>query len=434
MSHDSTLQQAEPRLQDFPQYVPSYKQKVGAYMRIETSAPTSSFGQGSSCNYGSVLNATFREDNQSSPCQPPHSTYGGAADDQATYFNKNRMYKRRIGLSLFHLLMSRCQALQCIVNASECKPQTQKSTLDIHINYSKILSFAQEARKIAEELESVALEARSAYWAGRGCGGLRDWQTATIHFTNAVRLDASYSNLEHTRAHYGGLLRHEKEDVEFLLQNAKQRYNEWTHKTKKPQKKQDGQDVETANLRDMRDPSWTPNRDFRNWAAKQQLDKNRKAGRRRNVFLPKEGQEVRKLWKYEIPIIRKRLEILDGKNTFRRTLNADEWFYVLRGNLAIKDDNISTNHQDEKEPGSKTDITTTPASSPSICSSKQSLFDESRNLDDELQQSGYLETRPPSASSFERITQPGCEEDLPPSPSSSHDLINAQTTLHIDPL
>lgn len=444
MSHNSTLQQAAPRLQHVTQCVPTYKQKVAAYIRIDTDASASPNERGPSCNYGLVLDTTLREDNEPSPCTPPDSTHGATADDRITHFENPRLYKRTMGMSLFHLLMSRCHALQCIVNASECKPHTQHSSLDIHKTYSRIFSFAQEAMKIAERLESVALEARCEYWAGRGCGGLRDWQAAIMHFTNAIRLNESRGSSENTISQSKGLLSHEKEDVEFLLQNAKQRHSEWLLRTKKIQQSQATEATEVtkdAGWKDMKGPPWTPNHDFRNWCIKQQLEKSKKDGARTNVFLPRDGQKVHKLWKHEIPMIRNRLNIPDGNDIFRRTLNADEWFYIFRGIPTATGDNISTNGQgdtEKKVSGVGKKVTTPVTGYPPSCSLEQSPLEESFSLDDELQQSGYMdceEERPPSAGSFEGMTYPDVEGDLRSSPATASPLdpINLQATLlHID--
>ncbi|USP78717.1 uncharacterized protein yc1106_05991 [Curvularia clavata] len=423
MSHDLTPQYAAPKLQNVPQYIPTYKQKVGAYMRVDTNVSTSSNGQHLSYNYGLVLDATLREDSNPSPCTPQDSTHGATANIRATCFDRPRTYKRTMGMSLFHLLLSRCQAIQCIVNASECKPQTQKSILDTQKSYSRIVIFTQEAMKIAESLESVALEARCEYWAGRGYRGLQDWRAAIMHFTNATRLDSSHGNSKHPISHFEGLLPHEKEDVGFLLQDAKQRHNEWTLRTKKIQKSQDEEDSKEAGWKDMKDHLWTPNGNLGDCVTKQQVENNSKAGIRTNVFLPKDGQKVRKLWKHEIPMIRKRLSMPDGKSSFRRTLNANEWFYILRGISTAEEDNISKNDQgeteeeeeeeEEEDAGVEKDTMSSPAGSPSIYSLKQSPIEKSLNLDDELQQSGFVDggETPPAVGSFGGMTSRDVEED-----------------------
>jgi hypothetical protein len=392
----------------FSQVAPTFKQKVYDYINGSVPSSITPAGDNSSFDYGSASRAPRHGKDSPSSGSLPDFTDGASLDE---LFKEHNTYRSRMRLIQFRALIYRCQVLQCAVNILERKPRTDEVDSDVHESYSKIYHFASKARKLAEGLENGTLQARSEYWAGRGCGGLRDWQAAIMHFANAIKLDTPYTG-NHKKFRHRGLLSNEREDVNFLLQNVTKHCNEWTCETKPARKSLYQVDPEDIGLEAPRGPRWAPYHDWMKHAAKQQLEKNKRTGKPMNHLLNSEGQLSTILGEKELKMIRRRLAKPGGKSIFRRTLSADEWFYILHGDAAMKNRSLVAKSETKFEAGNdRLDKSISFSLPPSIASSKQASPGIPQRLCDELQINGYQdgEETPP---------HPVGGRNTPPSPSS----------------
>lgn len=130
----------------------------------------------------------------------------------------------RASLVELRTLLMRCQVLQATMNNVERKPWKHYAKAAPYPHYSKMRKIAYRARKVAERLESSELQARCEYWAGRGCGGMKDWGAAADHFASAMQLDVENDTYPSGRTRLRGLRPNEKEDVEILQRDASQRH------------------------------------------------------------------------------------------------------------------------------------------------------------------------------------------------------------------
>jgi hypothetical protein len=151
-------------------------------------------------------------------------------------------------LALLRLFLMRCECLYFTANILECKPGEHPQTSGDNY-YSDIRKFATKAGQLAESLDNRGLQARCQYWAGHGCGGMRDWLAAKDHFAAAIKLDVPHDADAHARSGTKGLKRKEKEDVWILLKTVTRNHEEYLCK--------DSSD----RYGDFEGPSWTPERD-----------------------------------------------------------------------------------------------------------------------------------------------------------------------------
>ncbi|EUC39757.1 hypothetical protein COCMIDRAFT_46782, partial [Bipolaris oryzae ATCC 44560] len=291
-----------------------------------------------------------------------------------------------------HLFILRCQVLQSMLDILERKPRTDEVKSNIHIHYDNIYRFASKAGKLAEGFDDTTLQARSEYWTGRGCGGLGDWQSAKTHFGNAIKLDTPNSANYHNGFQNRGLRPNERADVRFLLHIATRRYDRWVHKIEEARKTLSELEFEEIDWEkeSMKDGYWTPYRDGLKRAIKQQAEIGRKTGRPMNHLLTSEGQEANILSQKEIKMVLRRLAKRDDKALLCRTLNAEEWRYIFRGNAAVGKDNLSANDTGKGE--TKDCLPDQPVEHslpPSIHASAQPSPEISRNLCDELEENEY---------------------------------------------
>ncbi|EMD69881.1 hypothetical protein GGP41_000053 [Bipolaris sorokiniana] len=373
-----------------------------------------------SFNGGSAVHTLSPTVNHLSPSGRPDFIDGAPLDET---LKEHDTHKSSVRLVQFHLFILRCQVLQSVLDILERKPRMNEVKSEIHTHYRKIYRFASKAGKLAEGFDNTTLQARSEYWAGRGCGGLGDWQSAKTHFGNAIKLDTPNNANNHKNFQHRGLRPNEQADVRFLLQIATQRYDRWAHKIERARKTLGELEFEEIDWEkeNVEGRHWTPYRDCMKRAAKQQAEMSRKTGRPMNHLFTSEGQPADFLSQEEIKMVLKRLAKRDNMALLYRTLNAEEWRYIFRGDAAMGKDNIGTNDTGKGEteecvPEQIVDHSLPP----SISASAQPSPEISRNLCDELEENEYQsggETPALSSTSFTSHTYADNEGDVPSSTS-----------------
>ncbi|KAF1839399.1 hypothetical protein BDW02DRAFT_150785 [Decorospora gaudefroyi] len=249
-----------------------------------------------------------------------------AGDGIPAHLRHHDPFKIRIPLHHFRILMMRCEVLQSTVNTLERKPWAHDSDQVLQSYYRNMRYAAIKARKLAQDLLSDELQARAEYWAGRGCGGLRDWQDAVSHFTAAMKFDAPRGGSNQGEVGQGGgLSQNEREDVGFLLQSVKRR------RDLKRERAKEGDRGPLEHVDDWEEPAWMPDRERLAEMAKKEADgaKRRSARYSQQFGANAIGEMV--LAKEDIEAVHQRFEIADGKQSFRRRLGKEEWLWILHG-------------------------------------------------------------------------------------------------------
>ncbi|CAO2654589.1 Nn.00g113220.m01.CDS01 [Neocucurbitaria sp. VM-36] len=189
-------------------------------------------------------------------------------DGIPTHLKEKDEFKTKMRLILLRTLLTRCEVLLSIVHELERKPWAYDATKPPYYYYSKIRNFAYRARRLAEALESRDLQARCEYWAGRGCGGTRDWHAASQHFALAIKLDVENDTFPSGRTKKRALRPNEKEDVHFLLESVTRRHERWLRDTADArgaaqyESEFTGKRIEECiNWDSMDSPTWLPERD-----------------------------------------------------------------------------------------------------------------------------------------------------------------------------
>lgn len=329
-----------------------------------------------------------------------------AEDGIPSHLKEKDAFRTRMRLIQLRTLLARCLALQSTVHELERKPWAQKCTRPPYYYYSKMRNFAHRARRLAEALESRDLQARCEYWAGRACGGTRDWQAAAQHFSHAIKRDVQHDTYPSGRLRIRGLRPDEKEDVHFLLDSVTRRYESWLKKTAdarwaaRYEAEHTGRPIEACvNWDSLDSPTWLPDRDRIVQIAKMKLGKeaNILASNERETIRIEKEKEVK--WKYE-----------DELN--RRSLSEKEWRYIRYGDERTrkhKDSSIrSSRPRNPKKPNKhqgKDTASLSSSSGPSDTTAIQISPDPSLNLQEELEQAGWS-SRTPSPPSFSRTPSP----------------------------
>ncbi|EOA87079.1 uncharacterized protein SETTUDRAFT_31380 [Exserohilum turcica Et28A] len=290
-------------------------------------------------------------------------------------------------LVLFRSYISHCLVLQSSANISERKPLTKKLSSELDKKYAKMRQLAFKAQQQAEALERRDLKARSEYWSGRACGGLRDWETAVKHFAVAIKLDVRNPTDKHIEPFREGLLPDEKNDVDFLLQYVTQRRDEWAQRKDKEEKRMhlQGFYIEDIDWEALKDPHWTPHRDFMMYSAKQQH--SGVSGKPVNHVNSSADQWRPVLHDIEIRVVNQKLAVQDDKQYFRHTLTAEEWKYILRGDENTKKNLLRVQGMRKGKIEHKREISFLP--SPRSIPSTHSSPKMARDLCSELEQAGF---------------------------------------------
>jgi len=311
--------------------------------------------------------------------------------------NTSDDFRIAMGLIQCRTYLNRCVVLQSIINSIERTPRAQQSEAEteaiVRSYYNRIHKFAVAAWQLAEARSSRGLLARSQYWCGRGCGGLRDWDAAVSHFTSAVNMDLSDVYLKSRSRQQTGLLKAEREDVDFLLQSVTQRYNEWilnggAHKTVDDQEASPSP-TEVIRKEALKGPRWTPHQERLVYLAEQQCSTEASSDRQRSHLRSSEDAGV-SLNEKDMAAAEERLSLKDDKQGIRNTFNADEWYYVLRGHKPTKKRTDRTEHSSARDRGHQN--SKPPQLPPSVASTQSrnhSSLRFSHDLSNALDAAGY---------------------------------------------
>ena len=253
-------------------------------------------------------------------------------DGVSSYLKPENAFRTRMRLVQFRNYLIRCQLLYLTVQSMERKPWKWHSHAQLAQYYSNIRCLAIKACSVSEAIGSDDLRARAEYWAGRGCGGLQDWQAAITHFAAAIKFDVPNYTDEKGTAFQRGLLQDEKDDVEFLLHSVKQRYQEWERRKEDAQKAESGVGA-THNYpielhwEGLKDARWTPDQDRIIHIAKQQYGSKRRSMTR---FASTETG-ASDYTNHEVHFIFQRMSLDDENKLVRKTLSEEEWRYIIGG-------------------------------------------------------------------------------------------------------
>jgi len=314
-------------------------------------------------------------------------------------------FRLAMGLIQCQTYLNRCVVLQSIINSMERTPRAQQSEAEaeaiVRSYYKRIHRFAVEAYQLAEARSSRSLLARSEYWCGRGCGGLREWDAAVSHFTSAVNMDLSDVYFKGMPRQQRGLLKTEREDVDFLLQSVTQRYNEWilnggAHKTGNNQEASPSP-TEVIRKEALKGPRWRPHQERLVYLAEQQCSTEGSSDRQLSYLRSSEHAGV-SLNEKDMAAAEERLSLKDDKQGIRNTLNADEWFYVLRGHKPTKKRTDRTEHNSARDRGHQDSRPSKlPPSVASTHARSVSSLEPSHDLRNALDTAGYESSgAPPS--------------------------------------
>ncbi|KNG51026.1 pyruvate formate lyase activating enzyme [Stemphylium lycopersici] len=403
MSPHSSPPPIVPNFHDIlPKYISAFENKVHDYIVNTTTVLPSPAVQNESYDCVSPLIPPFREEEAS-------SSWDGVGLDDEVYIDhvpadlrEHEGSKTCERLVLFRIFMTQCQTLQSSIEIWEHRPHTGDAAERSRRCYSKIRRLAMRMRQLAEALGSRELQARSEYWAGRGCGGQRDWLTAMTHFAAAIKLDVPNDVNEYKQIRRRGLLQKEKDDIEFLLHSATQRHEDWLRRTEVAREALKEPGFEDVDWEALKGPYWSPNHEFMTYVAEQQREKNKKLGKLPNYMRTSKRRGVPILSQDEVNIVMEKLAVSNDKQAFRTTLSAEEWRYILRGDLATKKRDLSLKTKGKKNEEVAIHAhrrTALPSSSGfSLDNSQHSQSENAKNLCDELEQVGYSEEETPPLS------------------------------------
>jgi hypothetical protein len=230
-------------------------------------------------------------------------------------------------------LLMRCTVLQTIIREFQRKPWVHAKGRTPREYYEEIRKLAYEARELAESLESRDLQARCAYWAGRACGGTRDYEAAEGHFKNALQLDVKNDWYRSGRIRLRGLRPMEKADVAFLEKSCSERHINYLKHLQsnlawaKQCAEATGNPIEVfIEETTPQSPPWVPDRDRVIVMARRRFDTETRSGMDGNFVDQQLGEEpkvgLQAQWQSEED---------DLRDIYRRTLSKDEWKYIKHG-------------------------------------------------------------------------------------------------------
>jgi hypothetical protein len=251
-------------------------------------------------------------------------------------FEKDAFRTRMRHIQLRTYLMQ-CTILHNTVGQIQRKPWRSGKEHSPRWYYEKMCSLAGKARPLAEALESRDLQARCAYWQGRGCGGTRDYQAAEAHFKRALLLDEPNDTSPKGRPRLRGLLPTEKADVRFLLDSCTARHRSWEKRMKVAMQWAQNQSDATglpieACLDDnvATSPAWVPDRDRIVQLARSAFDGTGKTVQGSVDW--QRGQtledELQARWKHEDE---------DVQAMKKRTLSKKELQYIKHGDAKVRE-------------------------------------------------------------------------------------------------
>jgi hypothetical protein len=247
----------------------------------------------------------------------------------------------RTSIRFMHLrtLLMQCTVLQSTVRDLERQCWRKDVARLPYRYYSKMRQLAFKARQLAEELNSQDLEARCEYWAGRACGGTKDYQEAIRHFESAINLDVQNYMHPSGRLQLRGLRPREKDDVRFLLDRVRDRYKSWESKTAEVMKKaksesdRTGMPVEECFEEEWKGqytPPWLPDRDRVVQIARKKHAVQKLMEKRAKVFVAIQREELAQPADEKVQAQWEREGVIESEMV-RRTLNDEEWRYIWYG-------------------------------------------------------------------------------------------------------
>ena len=382
-----------------------------------------------SSDCASPLSQPFRErDQHISNETPSNITPESIANGVPIEEKSSNEFSTAIGLIQCQKYLNRCVVLQSIINSMERTPRARQSEAEAEAiarsYYKRIHRFAVEAYQLAEARSSRSLLARSEYWCGRGCGGLREWDAAVSHFTSAVNMDLSDVYFKGMPRQQRGLLKTEREDVDLLLQSVTQRYNEWilnggAHKTVGDQEASPSP-TEVIRKETLKGPRWRPHQEHLDYLAEQQCSTEGSSDRQLSHLRSSEHAGV-SLNEKDMAAAEERLSLKDDKQGIRNTFDANEWYYVLRGHKPTKKRTDRTEHSSARDRGYQNSRPSKlPPSVASTQSRSHSSLRPSHDLSNALDAAGY-ESGDPTPSLVGSGVSPSSEgERALPSPTAGY--------------
>jgi hypothetical protein len=285
------------------------------------------------------------------PLRDDEISYNGSEEEEMEYnvpedgipahLKEKDNFMTRMRHVQLRILLMRCMVLQSTVRDLERRPRAQESLRPPYWYYSKMRHLAHKARNLAEALESRDLQARCEYWAGRACGGTRDYYTAAEHFEMAIKLDVQNEKHPGGGVRLRGLKPNEKEDVRFLWDSVSSRHDSFEKKTANARKVAQYESDRTGKLVEdcidwdgLESPSWAPDRDRVVYLARREFGIRRKLGSKAEFLDSMERERigeqmerrVKKQWDEEG---------LDEGEITRRVLDDKEWRYIRHGDEKI---------------------------------------------------------------------------------------------------
>lgn len=237
-------------------------------------------------------------------------------------------FRTRIRQIQLRSCLMHCTVLQATASGLERTPWKTDHGHTPRWYYEKMRRLVYKAKPLAEALESKDLQARCEYWAGRGCGGTRDYQAATAHFDLALKLDVPNDTSPNGKARHRGLLPTEKADVRFLLESCSARHKAWEKRTARALKVAERQSEATglpvqACLEEsmVTSPPWMPDRDCVVQLARQAYDDRLESEDKAELANDTRLGESR--------------EAEDTQAMSIRMLNRKEWQYIKHGDVQM---------------------------------------------------------------------------------------------------
>jgi tetratricopeptide (TPR) repeat protein len=350
-SHDSqwarppSPQPPSPDRNDMPKYMSAFEFAINAYLedhadrRIHLQLPSPKL-QNAVSEVTSPLVPHFEEDGVSGAGNEENETKKDILKCGIPSHLKAQN-NIRISIRLMHLrtLLMQCTVLQSIIRDLERQCWKKDAAHSPYRYYSKMRQLALKARQLAEELKSQDLQARCEYWAGRACGGTKDYQEAVQHFESAINLDVQNSIHPSGRLQLRGLRPREKDDVRFLLNSVKDRYKSWESKTAEAMNKAKSESDRTGisvevcfeeEWKGQSSPPWLPDRDRVVYIARQKHVVQKTMEKRAKVFAAMQRAELAQPLDEKVQDQWEREGVIEGEMV-RRTLSNEEWRYIWYG-------------------------------------------------------------------------------------------------------
>lgn len=354
-----------PDPNDLPKYMSAFEYAMTAYLedyadrRFHLHLPSPTL-QDAVSEVTSPLLPRFREDEVSYAGSEENNTQ----EDVPEYGIPFELIMQKgiwTSIQLMHLrtLLMQCTVLQSTIRDLERRPWEKDAAHNRYWYYSKMHQHALKAQQIAEALRSSDLRARCEYWAGRACGGTKDYQAAVWHFERAILHDVQNDTHPSGRPRLRGLRPRENEDVQFLLQSASDRSNVWDHKTAAAKKRAQNESDRTGisfeacfeeEWKGQFSPPWLPDRDRIVNIARQKYVIQKTMDKRARVLATMQRKELTQLVDEKVQHQWEEAGIIEGEMA-RRTLNDEEWRYIWHGDEEANKRRIVQESQHRPTPG-----------------------------------------------------------------------------------